>query len=293
MPRPHFITFPVPQPDDSPTDVRNSKETKRTDEQLLRTQRLEDLGLLAARVAHDLNNMLAPMKMAMSMLRPSVADPGARSLLDSLDATVARATALVRQILEYAHGAGGQLQLVLMKQLLEEIAMFATDTFPRNIQVDVQISPGLWFIYANLSQIHQVLLNLSVNARDAMPRGGTLSLRAENCLLDTTTAAVIDGGRAGAFLVLQVSDTGTGFSPAVMARMWEPFNTTKRGGKRSGLGLSTIRDIIVHHGGFIQLKTVTGKGSAFRIYLPAEAPTSARPEHPAAKPARHLVKSPF
>lgn len=241
----------------------------RTDEQLHRVQRLENMGLLATRVAHDLNNMLAPMKLAIPMLRPSVSDPTANSLLDSLETTVTRATALVRQILEYAHGAGGQLELVLVQQLLEEIAVFAKETFPRTIAVDAHIPSGLWLINANLSQIHQVLLNLCVNAREAMVRGGTLTLRAENCLLDKATAAEIDGGRAGAFLVLQVDDTGTGFSPAVMAKMWEPFVTTKPASKGSGLGLSTIREIIVHHGGFIHLNTAPGKGSSFRIYLPA------------------------
>ncbi len=279
------------QSGNSPTDVRNSKGTRHTDDQLLRIQRLENLGLLSARVAHDLNNMLAPMKMAMAMLRPSISDPAASNLLDSLDSTVARATALVRQILEYAHGAGGQLQLVLMKQLLEEIALFAADTFPRNIQIDVQIPSDLWLINANLSQIHQVLLNLCVNARDAMPRGGTLRLRAENCRLDAATAAVIDGGRPGAFLVLQVDDTGTGFSSAVLARMWEPFITTKKGGKGTGLGLSTIRDIIVHHGGFIQLRTVAGKGSSFRIHLPAGVAPSGKPVLTALKQTRTLVTS--
>jgi two-component system cell cycle sensor histidine kinase/response regulator CckA len=286
-----FTSFPVSQPDNSPTDLRSSPGRNRTAEQLLREQRLENMGLLAARVAHDLNNMLAPMKMAISMLRPSLSDPAARSLLDSLESTVARATALVGQIMDYAHGAGGQLQLVLMRHLLEEIALFATDTFPRNIQVEVQISQDLWPVNANLSQLHQVLLNLCINARDAMPRGGTLSLRAENCMLNGATAAAIDGGRAGAFLALQVDDTGTGFSPVVMARMWEPFNTTKKGGKGFGLGLSTIRDIIVHHGGFIQMKTVTDKGSSFRIYLPADMAPSGKPGRTVLKQTQPLVKS--
>jgi signal transduction histidine kinase len=281
----------LPDHSHSPLSPRKSKGMKRTDEQSSREQRLENMGLLAARVAHDLNNMLSPMKMATTMLRPSITDPGARHLLDSLESTVARATALVRQILEYAHGAGGQFQLVLMKHLLEEIGGFANETFPRTIRVEIHVPPNLWLVNANLSQIHQVLLNLCVNAREAMPRGGTLSLRAENCRLDEPSAAEIDGGRAGTFLVLQVDDTGTGFSPAVMARMWEPFITTKKGGKGSGLGLSTIRDIIVHHGGFIQLNTVSGKGSSFRIYLPAVEISSGKPVVDSAPPTRRLVSS--
>jgi signal transduction histidine kinase len=278
------------QPDNSPKNRRKSKGTERTDEQqLLRMERLENMGLLATRVAHDLNNMLAPMKMAIPMLRPSVTDASARHLLDSFETTVGRATALVRQILEYADGAGGQFQLVPMQQLLEEIALFVTETFPESIRIKKQIPGDLWQVNANLSQIHQVLLNLCVNARDAMSQGGTLSLRAENCLLDAAMAAKIDGGRAGSFLVLQVDDTGTGFSPAIMAKMWEPFMTTKRAGKGSGLGLSTIRDIIVHHKGFIQLHTAPGKGSSFRIHLPAAEVSCPKPAIVPVLTARPLV----
>ena len=159
--------------------------------------------------------------------------------------------------------------MVPLQQLLQEVALFAAETFPRNIQVKESIPADLWQVNANLSQIHQVLLNLCVNARDAMLGGGTLRVSAENCVLDATGAAKIDSGRAGSFLVLQVDDTGTGFSPSIMAKMWEPFITTKKAGKGSGLGLSTIRDIIKHHKGFIELRTAPGKGATFRIYLPA------------------------
>jgi len=259
----------MPSSDHSSKERRPPKSAERTETEALRMERLENMGLLAARVAHDLNNMLAPMKLALPMLRSSISDTTAHNLLDSLESTVGRATALVRQILEYADGVGGQLQLVPMQQLLEEIGLFASETFPRNIRVKEHIPPDLWQVNANLSQIHQVLLNLCVNARDAMLDGGTLTLRAENCLLSAAAAAKIEGARSGSFLVLQVDDTGTGFSPAVLARMWEPFITTKKAGKGSGLGLSTIRDIIRHHKGFIELHTVAGRGTSFRIYLPA------------------------
>ena len=278
-------------PDDNPKDRRKSKVAERTDEELLRLERLENMGLLATRVAHDLNNMLSPMKMAIPLLRPSVTDASARNLLDSFETTVGRATALVRQILEYADGAGGQLQVVPMQQLLEEVAHFAAESFPRNIRVKENFPVDLWQVNANLSQIHQVLLNLCVNARDAMAQGGTLSLRAENCVLDGAAAAKIPTARAGSFLVLQVDDTGTGFSPAVLAKMWEPFITTKKAGKGSGLGLSTIRAIITHHQGFIQLHTVVGQGSSFRIYLPAFGLSSAKPAIVGVEAVRPLVNA--
>lgn len=281
----------MPQPDNSQQDRRTSKVVDRRYDQVLRLERLENMGLLATRVAHDLNNMLAPIKMAIPMLRPALNDAAARNLLDSLETTMGRATALVRQILEYADGAGGQFQLVPIQDLLEEIALFATETFPPNIRIEEQIPMDLWQVNANLSQIHQVLLNLCVNARDAMVHGGTLSLRAENCLLNAAMAAEIEGGRAGPFLVLQIDDTGTGFSPAAMAKMWEPFMTTKKAGKGSGLGLSTIRDIIVHHQGFIQLRTAPGKGTSFRIHLPAAGIPKAKAAIEVVKAKRSLVSS--
>ena len=251
------------------SDDSGPSEVRRSAEQVRRMQRLENIGLLATRVAHDLNNMLTPMLLAAPMLRESIRDPSALSLLETMEATVVRATALVRQILEYSHGNGGQSRLVPMQQLLHEIARFADETFPAQIAVEKRIPDDLWLVDANLSQIHQVLLNLCVNARDAMARGGTLRLRAENCQLDAIDALAIEGGRAGSFVLLEVEDTGIGFPPEVLARMWEPYVTTKTEGKGTGLGLSTVRSIIVDHGGFIQLNTQPGHGSCFKIYLPA------------------------
>ena len=266
----------MPNTDNDSTSDGDASGAARTNERERRLERLENLGLLATRVAHDLNNMLGPMKMAIPLLRPSVADDSARNVLASVETTVEHATALVRQILDYADGTGGQMQQVPVDQLLEEIVLFAQATFPRSIRVEQNVPPDLWWIDANLSQIHQVLLNLCVNARDAMGEGGTLSLGAENCRLDETEATRISGARAGSFLVLQVVDTGTGFSPQVMAKIWEPFMTTKKTGQGSGLGLSTVRDIVAHHEGFIHLRTALGKGSCFRIYLPAAKVSEAR-----------------
>jgi len=254
------------------------------------SHRREDIGLLATRMAHDLNNMLTPMLIAMPILRPSLADPAARSLLDSLETTLARATGLVRQVLDYAHGRGGLCQTVLIRQLLEEIANFARETFPPNIRVELQVAPDLWPVNANLSQLYQVLLNVCINARDAMPLGGSLGLRTENCVLDESAAAALHGARPGSFLVLQVDDTGTGFSPAAMAKIWEPLTSARPEGEEAALGLSTIRDIIFAHHGFVRLSTVSGSGSSFRIYLPAER--AAAPELGAASPlSRPLVKA--
>jgi PAS domain S-box-containing protein len=256
-------------------------EWKRLEEQLIRAQRLENIGLLAAGIAHDLNNMLAPIVMAMPLLRDAIADATGNRVLDTVEASALRGVDLVRQILSFAKGANSELELVHVKHLLRELELFIAATFPRNIRLDCQIPPDLWPIKASATQVHQVLLNLCVNARDAMPEGGTLRLCAANRLLDEPTALAIDGGRPGAFLALTVADTGTGIAPEVLARMWEPFVTTKGAANGTGLGLSTVRGIVRNHGGYVQLQTQAGKGTAFTVFLPAAAGAGA-PDLPVA-----------
>lgn len=265
-------------------------DRKRLEEQFLRAQRMENIGMLAAGIAHDLNNMLAPILLAAPMLQEHVQDPGALSLLGTLEKSAERGANLVRQILAFAHGATGEHRLLQVKHLLRDISAVITGTFPKSIKLEDHILSDLWTIKGNATQIHQVLLNLCVNARDAMPNGGTLRLRAENRILDASAASSIDGARAGAFIVLLVEDTGIGIPPEVLQRMWEPFFTTKEVGKGTGLGLSTVRGIIEGHGGFAEVLTVVGRGTSFRIYLPAaENGTAERhpvPDEPAQQPGR-------
>lgn len=249
-------------------------DRKRLEEQFLRAQRMENIGLLAAGIAHDLNNMLAPILLAAPMLREHVTDAGALGLLSMLEKSAERGANVVRQILAFAHGANGEHRLLQAKHLVREVANVIAGTFPKSIKLDDHITADLWPIRANPTQIHQVLLNLSVNARDAMPHGGTLGLRAENRSLDEIAATAIPGARAGAFVVMEVEDTGTGIPAEILKQMWEPFFTTKETGKGTGLGLSTVRGIVQNHNGFIEVQTSPGHGSCFRVYLPAapEAP---------------------
>jgi PAS domain S-box-containing protein len=244
-------------------------DRKRLEQQFLRAQRMENIGMLAAGIAHDLNNMLAPILLAAPMLREHVADPGALSLLSTLERSAERGANLVRQILSFAHGAPGEQRLLQVKHVLRDIVSVVGGTFPKSIRLDDYIPSQLWPIEGNPTQIHQVVLNLCVNARDAMPAGGTLRLRAENRKLNSAAAERIDGARAGLFVMLSVKDTGTGIPPDVAERMWEPFFTTKESDKGTGLGLSTVKGIVENHNGFIQFSTVVGQGSSFRIYLPA------------------------
>jgi two-component system cell cycle sensor histidine kinase/response regulator CckA len=252
-------------------------DRKRLEEQFLRAQRMENIGLLAAGIAHDLNNVLAPMLMAAPMLREWVSEPAGLRMIDLLEKSAERGSGLVRQILAFAQGVSSEHRLVQAKAVLREIVAVVANTFPKTIQLEENIPGELWPMKASPIQLHQVLLNLCVNARDAMPEGGTLRLQAQNCLLDPDAALAIPGGFAGAFVVLHVEDTGSGITPAVLERMWEPFYTTKDSDKGTGLGLSTVRGIVKSHGGFIEVRSEVGRGTAFRAYFPAaenSAPTA-------------------
>ena len=243
-------------------------EKKKLQAQFLRVQRLESLGMLAAGIAHDLNNVLAPILMGAPLLRRNASDPGDLRLISTLEKAGERGAGLVRQILGFAHGIGGEPQFVQVQHLLRDITELVTETFPKSISLQMHIPSDLWPLMANPTQIHQVLLNLCVNARDAMPQGGTLGLSAENCVLDEAAAGGIEGARLGKWLVLQVEDTGTGIPPEVLARIWDPFFTTKTADKGTGLGLSTVRGIVEHHHGFVTLATAPDLGTTFRVYLP-------------------------
>ena len=244
-------------------------ERKQLEEQALRAQRLESIGLLAAGISHDLNNVLAPIGMVVSLLRNHLSESSDLRMLDILEKSGQRGADLVRQILGFVHGASGEPRLVQMKHLLQDIVGIISQTFPKSIVLSEEVPNDLWPVLANPTQIHQVLLNLCVNARDSMPNGGTLHLVAANCLLDASAASAIEGAAPGAWLMLQVGDSGTGIPPEVLARIWEPFFTTKATGLGTGLGLSTVRGIVETYHGFITLETELGRGTTFRVYLPA------------------------
>jgi two-component system cell cycle sensor histidine kinase/response regulator CckA len=248
---------------------------KKLEAQFLRAQRVESLGMLAAGIAHDFNNVLTPVGMVAALLRPRLTEPGDIRMLDVLQKSAERGADLVRQIVGFARGAGGDLRLTPIQPILRDIIDVVQMSFPRSIVLAEHVPGGLWPIRANPSQIHQILLNLVVNARDAMlPQGGTLHLRAENLRLTAGDAAMIEGAQPGEFLVITVSDTGTGIAPEVLARIWEPFFTTKGEGTGTGIGLSTVRGIAAAHGGFVTVDTRVGRGTTFRVFLPANKPDS-------------------
>lgn len=249
-------------------------EKKKLHEQFLRAQRLESIGLLAAGIAHDLNNVLAPMLLAVPMLRDSAASSADRAILVSLEGSAQRGAALVRQILDFVRGVSGVARNIDLGPLLHELAGMITGTFPKNIRLEEFIPPGLPYVKANPTQIYQVLLNLAVNARDAMPDGGIIRLHAERRVFDELTAAACPDARPGTYLAIELEDTGTGIPPEVLASIWEPFFTTKGASKGTGLGLSTVRGIIETHGGFVTVSTTPGHGSTFGVCLPEVPPAA-------------------
>jgi two-component system cell cycle sensor histidine kinase/response regulator CckA len=244
-------------------------ERKQLEAQYLRAQRLESIGALAGGIAHDLNNVLTPIIMSVELLRRVAPDDESRQLIDAVAQSAQRGAELVKQVLVFARGAENRRDLIDLRRPLGEVVRIARETFPRNITVRVTVAPDLWPVLGDATQIHQVLLNLAVNARDAMPAGGTLSLSAANVRLDAQYAATSREAAPGPYVVLSVEDNGSGMPPAVLERAFEPFFTTKEPGRGTGLGLATSQAIARSHGGFITAYSEVGRGTTFRLYLPA------------------------
>jgi PAS domain S-box-containing protein len=266
---------------------------KLLEKQLLEAQRLESIGMLAAGIAHDLNNVLAPIMFGAPMLRESLSAPGDLRILDAIEKSTERGAGLVRQILGFAHNTAGDFQPTQMKHVVRGVIGAIELTFPKSIRIEHDISNDLWLVNGDATQIHQVLLNLCINARDAMPKGGTLRISAINRRLDEKEARALPGATQGRWLMLEVSDTGTGIAPEALARVWEPFFTTKGLGKGTGLGLSTVRTIVANHYGFVILDTRVGRGTTFRVFLPVTAEAAAEvadsPKHPEPEGNNELI----
>jgi two-component system, cell cycle sensor histidine kinase and response regulator CckA len=260
--------------------VTDITEKKQLESQFLRTQRLESLGTLASGIAHDFNNILTPI-LAISQLLPMKLpglDPRDQNLLDILEDSARRGADLVKQILVFARGSEGKRLPLQMSHILSEVLQMVQQTFPKAIEIQLHLPvDDLWTISADSTQLHQVLMNLAVNARDAMPNGGLLTLSAKNLLLDDTFARMNLGAQAGPHLVMTVADTGTGIAPELLERIFDPFFTTKEVGKGTGLGLSTTLGIIKNHGGFVKVQSIVGQGSQFKVYLPTLRETVAQP----------------
>lgn len=255
-------------------------ERKKLEGQFLRAQRMESIGTLAGGIAHDLNNVLAPIVMSIEFLKLKNHDPASLAVLDTIEASAHRGAEMVQQVLSFARGVEGQRLMVQPKHLMKDIQKIIADAFPKNIEMKLQFPTDLWNVVGDPTQLHQVLLNLSVNARDAMPDGGQITLTAQNISLDDHFAAMHLDATPGPHVVLELTDTGCGIPDKVLEKIFDPFFTTKDVGKGTGLGLSTSQAIIRSHGGFIQARSEPGRGATFKVYLPACA-DSLDPEHEA------------
>jgi PAS domain S-box-containing protein len=244
-------------------------ERKKIEAQFLRAQRMESIGTLAGGVAHDLNNILAPIMMAIQLLKEMSDDPGARKILETLDVSARRGADIVRQVLSFARGLEGQRIEVDPKHVIKDLAMIIKDTFPKDIRLNYAIPNDSWTILGDPTQVHQILLNLCVNARDAMPNGGNLTIDVENCVLDEHYTAMSIQGKPGRYVNISVTDSGTGMTPDVLDKIFEPFFTTKSPDKGTGLGLSTVMAIVRSHDGVINVYSEPGKGTTFKVSLPA------------------------
>lgn len=248
------------------TDVT---EQKKIEEQFLRAQRLESIGTLASGVAHDLNNILAPILMSIPLLRSELPPEVKEKIISTIEQSADRGTHVVKQVLTFAQGLDRERILIDPRYLIKEMADIAEQTFPRSISVKTKYPEDLWLVEGDPTQIHQVLLNLSVNARDAMPGGGTLLISAENFQVDEHYASMEPGASAGPHVLLAVTDSGEGMARELLDKIFDPFFTTKEVGKGTGLGLSTVLGIVKSHGGFTSVSSDLGNGTTFQIFLPA------------------------
>lgn len=249
-------------------------ERKQMEEKFLRTQRLESIGTLAGGIAHDLNNLITPIVVGLDLLRSSPRPPEDESVFQLMVQSTTRATRLVRQVLSFARGEEGARVSVHVGYVAREVEAIARSTFPRNIAVRIQCPKDLWLVQADPTQLNQVLLNLFVNARDAMPAGGQLTLSARNIDLEPQFSPVGHNLAPGPYVLIEVADTGSGIPREIVEKIFDPFFTTKEPGKGTGLGLSTVLGIVRDHDGTVNVYSEPGRGTVFKIYLPACAETA-------------------
>ena len=249
--------------------VEDVTERKKLEAQLLRAQRLDSVGRLAGGVAHDLNNILLPILISPGLLRERLQDAESREIVDSIEVSARRAADIVRQLLTFSRGTDGERVPVQLRTLVNEMLSIMRETFPKSINLRSTLPMELHPVRGDPTQLHQVIMNLCVNARDAMPHGGDLTLALADCEVGAAMARTNNGAKPGPHVLLQVSDTGTGIPADYVDKIFDPFFTTKEIGQGTGLGLSTVLGIVNGHGGFIQLETAAGRGTQFRVYLPA------------------------
>jgi two-component system, cell cycle sensor histidine kinase and response regulator CckA len=250
------------------TDITQRKQLEK---QFLRVQRMESIGTLASGIAHDLNNVLSPIVMSAQLLKNNFHDQGNLQILEIVENNAKRGADLVKQVVSFVGGMEGNRTIVQLQNLILEIKQMIEQTFPKTITFQHEIQSDLLSICGDNTQLHQVLVNLCLNARDAMLNGGLLTIKAENIIVDKSYVSMNIEACVGSYVLLTVTDTGIGIDRENLERIFDPFFTTKEFGKGTGLGLSSVMGIIKGHGGFINVSSRIGKGTTFKVYLPAVA----------------------
>jgi two-component system, cell cycle sensor histidine kinase and response regulator CckA len=250
------------------TTIVDITDRRALERQLYHAQRVESVGRLASGIAHDMNNILAPIMMSAPLLRLSMAEPQAEKMLAMIETCAQRGAGLVRQLLLFGRGAEGERRCVRLAEVIDEVAKMAAQTFPKAIVIAARTPPDLWDVLGDPTQLQQVVLNLWVNARDAMPDGGNLTATLKNVTLQAADLAGHPDAKPGRYVWLRVEDTGCGIPAEVADRIFDPFFTTKTAGKGTGLGLATVLGIVKGHGGFVRVQSQVGIGTAFDIFLP-------------------------
>lgn len=255
------------------TDITQKKSLEA---QFLRAQRIESIGTLAGGIAHDINNVLSPILLALDVLKRKHLDEQSQRMLQMLESSAKRGSEMVKHVLSFARGMEGEQVSLQPRYLIKEMEKMAKETFPRSISIVTDVPADLWSICGDPTQLHQVLLNLMVNARDAISGEGSITISSENIRFDEHNVKYHIDAKIGPYVLLRVEDTGVGIPPKIIEKIFDPFFTTKERGKGTGLGLSTVLAIVKSHGGFVNVYTEVGKGTTFKVYLPAEG--SARPD---------------
>ncbi len=244
-------------------------ERKRLEQQFLRAQRMESIGTLAGGIAHDLNNVFGPILLSMDLLKMGSIDPESRRIVETVTVGARRGADMIRQLLAFARGMGGRRIHTIFEHIVSEVESIVNETFPQNITFEKRLAPDLWPVLADPTQLYQVMLNLLINARDAMPDGGKIILSASNQMMGEPEAGRTIELKTGPNVCIGIRDTGSGIPADILDKIFDPFFTTKEPGKGTGLGLSTTLAIVEGHGGTIQVSSKAGEGTTFSLEFPA------------------------
>lgn len=244
-------------------------EKKRFESQVLQLQRMESVGALASGIAHDLNNWLSPILTSIHTLQQRFTDPNSQKWLSIIRKSAERCRDLVDHVLIFARGKEGERVPLNTIRLITDVSKIVRETLPHGVEIEVDVPRNVWAVVGDATQIHQVLMNLCLNARDAMPEGGRLSLAANNITLAKEDVWMIDGVQPGKYVQISVTDTGLGMNQELIDRAFEPFFTTKKDGLGTGLGLSIALGIVRSHEGFINVTSALGQGAQFNVHLQA------------------------